>query len=384
MNVLQSSDDDIGMMAINDLFTGSGKTLTTMKSAIVFADRRKNEVIDRLPFLMREQTHGNWSTRLQCPLSGEHQRPLSKRPRYTNVIVVMCAKHLISRWKAACASAKAILGMNDDDVDVLENPLPGSFPGLVTEGGKLQIAIFHSCANLARLGLESVPVFIVDEFTVRSVTNVLTKPCKTMSLHGRLLLVSADAGSIKDIIHGAHRQTFLRRVIQWNDVASYVSDAYIAMAIDIPLISASVLPTEDRYKLGEFMINRLRRTTYERYVVKYTPSFASRLFGSNFEMSAVSGSRLFRERFGIVLSGSKNIGELLQAVRDTIATRVATEPTSRMIAPLVSLREKLCAFVGEREACPVCLEEYEMESGAMYYRRHHRARQSTPVFKSPE
>lgn len=364
-NVLKSLDDDIGMMAINDLFTGSGKTLTTIISAIVFADKRRDEIIGRRPFLMREQTHGNWSTRVQCSLSSAHQRPATTSPRYTNVVVVMCAKHLISQWKSACASALHILGMNDGGVVVLENPLPGS-PGLRTgEQGRLVIVILHSAANLARLRLEFVPVLIVDEFTIKSVSNVLTKPSEIIPLHGRLLLVSADAGSIRNVIYGAHRRSFLRKLIQWDDV-SYLADSYVAMVVGIPLISASVLQTEDRYMVGEFMIDQLKKIRYEQYTVRYTPSFASRLFGNNFEMSALSGSRLISDRFGIVLpSGSNTVGQILRVVKNTIATFDATDETStRIITPLTQLRDKLSTFVGEREACPICLEQYEMESGA--------------------
>ena len=357
-NVLKSFDDDIGMMAINDLYTGSGKTLTTILGAIVFADKRQAEIMARVPFLMREQVHGNWSTRVQCSLSKEHQRPPNTFPSYTNVIVVMCAKHLFSQWKSACASALHVLGM--EGVRVLENPLPGSTQ--LSDMG-LKIVLLHSAANLTRLDLEFVPVVVVDEFTIKSASNVLTKPAETLPLHGRMILVSADAGNVKDMIHGSNRRSFLRKMLQWDDI-SYFPDAHIAMVAGIPLISASVLQTTDRYAVGELMINKLREVGYERYMVRYTPSFASRIFGNNFEMSAVSGSRLISERFGINLTGTKSNGQVLRIVSDTIDNLRTTDANSRTIAPLTDLRNKISAFVGERENCPICLEEYEMDSGA--------------------
>lgn len=357
-SVLTSLDDDIGMMAINDLYTGSGKTLTTILGAIAFADRRRAEILGRLPFLMREQSSGNWSTRVQCSLSKAHQRLFTTSPMYKNVIVVMCAKHLFSQWKSACSSALHILGK--EEIRVLENPLPGS---VELEDDSLKIVLLQSANNLVRLKLEFVPVIVVDEFTIKSMSNILTKPAEILPLHGRLLLVSADAGNIVNIIHGSHRRSFLRTKLQWDDI-SYSPDSHIAMVLGIPLISASVLQTEDRHAVGEFMINRLKKIRYEKYTVKYTPSFASRLFGNNFEMSAVSGSLLMRERFGIVLTGTKTIGQVLTIVSDTVDTLLFTDRTSRIIAPLTQLRDKISKFVGEREECPICLEEYEMESGA--------------------
>lgn len=357
-NVLKSFDDDVGMMAINDLYTGSGKTLTTILGAIVFADKRRAEIVARAPFLIREQSPGNWSTRVQCSLSKEYERPLNTLPRYTNVIVVMCAKHLFSQWKSACASALHILDM--EEVRVLENPLPGSTE-LSNVG--LKILLLHSATNLTRLNLEFVPVMVVDEFTIKSASNVLTKPAETLPMHGRMILVSADAGNVRDIIRGSNRRSFLRKMLQWDDI-SLLPEAHLAMVASIPLISTSVLQTMDRYAVGEFMINELRKVGYEKYTVRYTPSFASRLFGNNFEMSSVSGSRLINERFGINLTGTKSIGQVLRIVSDAIDTLRATDPDSRTIAPLTHLRNKISKFVGEKENCPICLEEYEMDSGA--------------------
>ena len=357
-HVLATPDDDVGMMAINDMFTGSGKTLTTILGAILFADKRRREIVGRVPFLVREQSYANWATRVQCPMSNEQKRPVTLTPTYTNVVVVMCAKHLFSQWKSACASALHILGM--DGVSVLENPLPGSAD---LQKDSLKIVLLHSAPNLFRLKLEFVPVVVVDEFTIKSTSNVLTKASELLPLFGRLLLVSADAGSIEGIIVGAHRRSFLRKMIKWDDI-TYRGDVHVCMVAGIPLISASVLQTVERGMVGEFMIAQLKKVRYEKFTVKYTPSFASRLFGNNFEMSAISGSRLIHDRFGIVLTGTKTIWNLLMIVRDTVDTLRATDSRSRTLADLVEVMHKLEAFVGEKEACPICLEEYEMASGA--------------------
>ncbi len=360
---LQTPDDDIGMMVINDLFTGSGKTLTTILGAIIFADKRRREIAGRLPFLVREQSTANWAARVQCRVSDAAARAVNSTPKYANVVVVMCAKHLFSQWKSACASALHILGM--EGVAVLENPLPGS-AGLDCRGeadNRLKIVLLHSSANLLRLNLEFVPVLVVDEFTIKSASNVLTRASDLLPLMGRLLMVSADAGSVERIIFGSHRRSFLRKMISWDDI-NYHGDVHIAMVAGIPLISASVLPTLERYMVGEFMIDQLKKVRYEKFTVRYTPSFASRLFGSNFEMSAMSGSRLIKDKFGIELKGTKTIRNVLAQVNGAIEHMGATDGGSRTLPPLIQLRDKLMNFVGEMEACPICLEEYEMTSGA--------------------
>lgn len=372
-SALASTEDDIGMMAINDLFTGSGKTLVTILGAIIFAKARRQEIVKRAPLLVREQVRESWSTRIQVQSTSPSPSESSSLhpPAFVNAVVVMCAKHLVPQWRAACASALHILRL-DKTVDVLENPMPGSIRGLRdSETPALKILLLHSAANLDRLQLGFVPVIVVDEFTIRSASNVLTKPAEVLPLHGRLLLVSADAGNARNVIHGAHRRSFLRRLVEWDDI-SHLSDSRIALSAGIPLISASVLQTEDRYAVGDFMVNRLRQIAYEKYVVIYTPSFASRLFGNNFEMSALSGSRLITERFGLVLTGTNTIEQLLRIVSDAVDTLVSagggggaggqTPPSAA--APLARLRDKISKFVGEREDCPICMEEYDMGSGA--------------------
>ena len=360
-NVLQSPDDDVGMVAINDLFTGSGKTLTTILGAILFADRRRAEITGRVPFLMREQSHATWATRVQCRMSRAYQRPMNYSPHYLNVVVVMCAKHLFSQWRSACVSALRIVGIDESTVPVLENPLPGS-PELL-QGDNLKIVLLHSVANLNRLEMEFVPVIVVDEFTIKSASNVLTRAAELLPLHGRMLLVSADAGSVGNIIYKAHRHSFLRKMLGWYDIND-MGNVYISMVAGIPLISASVLQTVDRYMVGEFMINQLKRVRFEKYTVKYTPSLASRLFGNNFEMSAISGSRLMGDRFGIVLTGTKTVGQLLRIVTDTVNALRETDGRSRTFTDLVQVMNKLQTFLGEKEGCPICMEEYDTTSGA--------------------
>ena len=355
MNILKSPFDDIGMMVINDLFTGSGKTLTTMLGVIAFAHGRHIEILDREPFLVREQLRGNWGTRIEMSQSLGMS---SMYPKYTHAIVVMCAKHLVSQWKSACASALHILGI--EGVSVLENPLPKS-EGFTREG--LKIVILHSVNNLTRLDLKFVPAIVVDEFTVKSVSNILTKSVDLLPMHGRLVLVSADAGNVRNIICGSHRRSLLRNLVGWDDINNS-SDSRVALVAALPLIGASILETKDRFMVGDFMIEQLKKVVYEKYTVRYTPSFASRLFGNNFEMSAVTGSRLMTEKFGIVLEGTKTIGQMLEVVSDKVDAMFATDKESRILAPLIQLRNNISKFVGEKDDCPICFEEYEMASGA--------------------
>ncbi len=357
----ESADDDIGMLAINDLFTGSGKTLTTMLAAIIFAHKRRREITGRVRLLVREQSAGNWAFRVHCPT-------IPTTPAYSNAVVVMCAKHLFSQWKLACSSALKILGTDETSVSVLENPLPGSQALLNTNNNNnnnnnLKIIMLHSVANLKRLDLKFVPVIVVDEFTVKSISNIMFKSAELLPLHGRMLLVSADAGSTERILHRSHSRSFLRTMLRWNDVG-YGEDARSTLATSISLVSASVLPTVDRHEVGQFMVDQLFGIGYEKYTVKYTPSFASRLFGHNFEMSAISGSRLINDRFGIVLTGTKTVGELLRVVADTADTMSMTDGYSPLLPSLTQLRDKLRTFVGESEACPICMEEYDIVSSA--------------------
>lgn len=354
---LSSESDDIGMTVINDLFTGSGKTLTSVLAALIFATDRRDEVISRFPMIVREQYAGSWNTRMcmnKVHGRGSPVNPMCTPIPYSNSVVIMCDKHLTSQWISACRNATSILGIN---VDIVTNPKKDS--AFFRKTG-LNIIIFNSLLLMIASPLKFVPVVIVDEFVVRHRSNILIRTVDEMPLHGRLILVSADAGSVKKIIIGSNKKGFLRSMTGFDnsDIGFDVEDT---MKYSIPLISASVLPTKEREQAKVFMVSKLSGTPFEEYIVKYTPSLSSRLFGVNSEMSALSGKQIFMDKFGINMDNIVSIGDIMMVVTETISNM---DDTDNRLRHLETLYDTLQGFVKDEGSCPICLESYDKVSDA--------------------
>ena len=357
--VLEDEDDDIGMVVTNDLFTGSGKTLTSITSALAFSNMRKESVKNRIQYLMREQMYSNWGTRVNVSISGVSRGV----PVYSDIVVIMTAKHLISQWSEACQSANEILGLNSS---IFVNPLSQSVGNNTSE---TSVFIIDSFSKLTRLGLKFVPMVIVDEFVVKSNHNIMTRVSTTFPIYGRLLLVSADAGSIATILSGVSRKSMFRKIIG-ADASEYSMGMNHIMLSSIPIISTAVLPTHERTSVRSFMVSQLDRISYEEYTVNYTPTFSSRLFGGNFEMSAMTGKQAIKSQFGIDIKDSSSIGEILDSVKDSInrfesmTRRDTNYPGDRKVTEIKNFYNKLVSFIGEKESCPICLDDYTLESSA--------------------
>jgi len=352
---LRARDEDIGMTVVNDLFTGSGKTLTSVLGALIFARDRRESVIERYPLLVREQTHHSWNTRV----SRYSVNPMCTEPRYSNTVIIMCSKHLINQWVKACRQSASMMGLY---VDIMVNHR--IHPDVNAEskkgGGTMNVTIFDNSISLKQSGIKFVPTIIVDEFVSKNVSNILTRSTEDMPIHGRLILVSADAGSVRNVLFGAKRNSFLRRMIGYDD-SDVGMEVENTMRHAIPMMSSCVLPTEERERARDFMFHKMSDIPYEEYIIRYTPSLSSRLFGANSEMSAVSGRQIFLDRFGIEMKDVKSIGDIIRVIKETLGT---LEQSDSRIRPLRDLQVKLESFDGENESCPICLENYNTVSKA--------------------
>jgi hypothetical protein len=354
---MDSRDEDIGMTVVNDLFTGSGKTLTSVLAGLAFARERKEATLRRCPLLVREQTHHSWNTRM----SRSKTNPMCVDPEYSDTILIMCSKHLVGQWHKACEQAMAMMGI---DLEVFVNPgrKLHAKPADPADpaAAKTRILIYDSSSSLKRSEIKFVPCIIVDEFVSRHPSNILIRCMDEMPIHGRLILVSADAGSVRNIVFGANKKSFLRKMIGY-DNSDLGFDVEDTMRYSIPMMSTSVLPTRERSGTKDFLVSKMSEIPYEEYVIGYTPTLSSRLFGANSEMSALSGRQIFLERFGIDMSAVKSVGDIIRKIRDTVDGMTMT---NTKFGTLRILQDKMDRFVRNDEPCPICLESYETVSKA--------------------
>lgn len=350
---LKDDQDDIGMTVINDLFAGSGKTLTSILGAMIFSRDRGHDVINRLPLLMREQVECGWNTRMKRESGrvisgiGNTCNPVCEDIQYSNVVIIMCPKHLINQWVDSCRQAMNILDMV---VDIHVNSTQ-TFPS----GSPLCVMIYDNTSILSRSGLRFVPSIIVDEFISKNPSNLTMRSVDEMPIHGRLVLVSADAGRIKRTMFGAGKRSFLRRMVRY-EIGEGGFDVEETMKYGIPLMSTSVLSTIGREGARSAMVMEMTKTPFEEYVVRYTPSLSSRLFGFSMEMSARSGKQILKERFGIDTENTKSIGDIKRIVDEKL---VEIEKSNFRWGPLSSLQKKLQDFCVDKGSCSICMESFD-------------------------
>ena len=350
-----ADNDDIGMTVINDLFTGSGKTLTSVLGGILFARGRRKEIVDRYPLLVREQHDLSWNTRIsKNPRRSVLHTSTTTLPEgtYSNVVVIMCAKHLVGQWRKACTDALNILG---SQIEVLVNP-----KRVLDTTDSVKIAIYDNATRIPIAGLRFVPVVIVDEFVTKNPSNILIRSADEMPVHGRLVLVSADAGSVRKAIFGSNHKSFMRKMTGYanNDYGFDVQDT---MRYGIPLMSTCILPTVKRSEAKAFMVSQMSKIPFEEYIVRYTPTLSSRLFGASSEMSALSGKQIFLDRYGITMDETRSIGDIERVVADRIASM---EQSNHMYMSLSELHKTIQKFSKDGGSCPICLEEFDNISSA--------------------
>ena len=352
---MNTDQDDIGMTVTNDLFTGSGKTLTSVLGGILFAKERKHEIIDRYPLLVREQHSLSWNTRMaKNPRRSVLHTNTTMLPDvvYSNVVVIMCAKHLVGQWRKACMEAMDILG---SEIEVVVNPKKG-----LGTCDSMKIAIYDNATRVPIAGFRFVPVIIVDEFVTKNPSNILTRSAEEMPVHGRLVLVSADAGSVRKTIFGSNHKSFMRKMTGYanNDYGFDIQDT---MRYGIPLMSTCILPTKKRDEAKAFMVSQMSRIPFEEYIVRYTPTLSSRIFGVRSEMSALSGKQLFLHRYGIVMGETRSIGDIERIVADKIASM---EQSNHMHRGLSELHKTIQTFSRDGGSCPICLDPFDTISSA--------------------
>jgi hypothetical protein len=362
-------DDDIGAIALNDLFTGSGKTLVSMLASLEFAQNRKRDVIAKGPLLMREQcTSVMWT-------DGTGNR---RTPKYDNVVLVYSPKHLTGQWQRATGQAIKILGV---DAQVVVNPLPAIVDNmLMAFPDGIIVAIYDNVRKVAKR-LQFVPCIVVDEFITTGDFNFATRAFQDGStiIFGRLTVISADAGNVTKILMRLRNACIVKR---W---AHMTTGSWNYLASIQTMATSSSISTEKRDQISASMgLN----TPLIVHTIRYVPTVSGVLFGSAFEISQQSGVQQFR-KLGVDVSTCQTTKDILTAIdkrlqQPAVTLRQATVTTIMMddgttttttqqppqnqallVAADRRVREILLVYIHRMNEfinandvqCPICLDE---------------------------
>lgn len=248
---------DIGAAVVNDLMTGSGKTIMAMVASIYFATQRAQEVVAREQILLREQRTMNWSSRM-----GANDSPRS----FTNSVIVMASDKVVAQWEEATKEACAILGMHG--VHINRNPTMDDFQ---RNSENVSVNLFTSAMNLRTCFPSDngfVPCVIVDEYVVKATHNIVTRHAQDTPIYGRLILVSADAGDTHKTLLGSRKNSLMRSVVAndvSNDIASFKNDVRLSTC----LLACSILPSKARDNAHDLLVLGLNGTRVDKYNIRF-------------------------------------------------------------------------------------------------------------------
>jgi hypothetical protein len=344
---------DVGSIALNDLPTGSGKTITSCVAALEFAATRGPAVAAAAKLLVREQASDQtWTDGVARNSS----------PTYSDIVLIFAPRHLTQQWEAAVNAAMYIQGKA---VVVRVNPLARNLKTLASlEPAVRVVAIYDNVQKLPD-HIAFVPVIVVDEFVLRGDHNIAAKlnTKGTYPLYGRLILVSADAGNVNRTLPGLRSGCILqkfskRQVPAWRHVHSCQSMAATscvdgalragipaAMGLDAPVIV---------------------------HDIKYVPTLGGVMFGSSFEISRKCGSAELA-RMGVDTTRCKTISDIVAAIE----RRIAAVPASisaviaagrgegpLLVAQLNAQRDRLHGIIHrihmlDTDQCPICFDAVE-------------------------
>lgn len=332
---------DIGTAVVNDLMTGSGKTIMAMVASIYFATHRAHEVVAREQILLREQRTMNWSSRM-----GANDSPRS----FTNSIIVMASDKVVAQWEEATKEACAILGIHR--IHINRNPTMDAFQG---NSENVSVNLFTSAMNLRTCFPSDngfVPCVIVDEYVVKATHNVVTRHAQDTPIYGRLILISADAGDTHKTLLGSRKNSLMRSVVANGNVdnSSLKNDVRLSTC----LLACSILPSKARDDAHEFLFLGLNGHIVEKYNIK----FDSPIWGAEMEGYTVPEIPEEIEKLGVRgLSTVKTVDEFFEAVYSRLLELSGQHVTFEEIRTRGELSRLYQAAKAQvLEECPVCLD----------------------------
>lgn len=375
---------DIGSCVVNDLMSGSGKTIMAAIAGIYFALHRSEEVMGREEILIREQRPMNWSSKL-----GANDTPRS----YMNSVIIMTSDKVVAQWEEAVHTAFRLMSVSSygvhrnptrdtvkDDIDGEENT-ESLFRDAAWNVKKTSasVFIFTSSSNLSRFFPEDdgfVPCVIVDEYAQKSVHNIVTRASEETPIYGRLLLVSADAADTSVILLNSRKTSLIRTTVATGYVENN-GNLKLDNRLATALLACSVLSSQEREEAHNELLSMMNRSKVEKYRILFdSPTWDTYSFDmdTHLRKSGIHGSSAIENVPDLVdvvsyadISGSlRSKSDFLQKELKKVSTddcSVCFECLNQkekvsMLYPCWHVFCKKCTsnFLGIAGTCPVCRE----------------------------
>lgn len=353
----RTPDSDIESPVILDMPTGTGKTITSLLGAVLFAIERKEDMgqkkaLPPTPLGLVEVTGTAGWDPVAVPVS--------------NKCIVFAPRHLVQHWDNHAHIAKQIVeAMTFSDggsweVRVVVNK---KVSGITTGPRQVLVSICDSSRCGVKKFLEPSVRYSAICFDESgegdSKVNALCQTMVPNINYGRVVMISADFSKWKHYFEPRAASVFRHIFPHWNRYKFGYATSAICR-------SAAVFTSSERATVMRECTDALKSAVVDIACVQYRPSLVERAGGGyGAELGDDSGCDVLHRNYGVDVSSCMTADDITAKITETIA-ELNTSAAAPEILPSVlrrlcdkinrlrDLHDKIVAVFSEE--CPICLE----------------------------
>lgn len=353
----RTPDSDVMSPVILDMPTGTGKTITSILGALLFAIERQSDMQQKTSL---SPTSSGLVEVTDTPGWDPHAVLVSRK------CIAFTPRHLVQHWiNHALIAKKIVEAMTCSNgskwkVTVVLNKKLSSIP---VGHGEVVLGLCDSSRCGVKKFLEpSVHYSAICFDEAGESDSKVNALCQTMVpniSHGRIIMISADFSKWKYYFEPRAASVFRHISPLWNRYKL----GYAAAAI---CRSAGVFTSSERAAVMRECTDALESAVVDVACVQYRPSLVERVGGGyGAELGGDRGCDLFRRKYGVDVSKCSTLHDITAEIAATIeehsksAAAPGILPTAfrdlcDKINVLHDLHNKIVAVFSED--CPICLE----------------------------
>lgn len=353
----RTPDSDVMSPVILDMPTGTGKTITSMLGAILFAIERRWDIVEKAVLsptasgMVDVTGYSGW----------DHEETAA-----TPTCIAFTPRHLVQHWLRHGELAKKIVeAMTFADgskweVCVLHNK---KISTVSAGAGQVMLSVCDSSRCSVKKYLEPSVHYSAICFDEAGESdckvNALCQTIVPNVRHGRTIMVSADFSKWRFDFEPRTASVFKHIFPAWNRYT--ISRAGIAGCK-----AASVFSSTERTAVMQECTRALQSAVVDIASVFYWPSLVERVGGGyGAELGDDRGCDAFFRKYGVCVADCSTVDEITVAIdgaigrhhaslQEPVVTTLQSNRVLGMVNLLTTLRDKLSSIM--QEECPICFE----------------------------
>eukprot|EP00752_Nemacystus_decipiens_P015862 g14170.t1 len=353
----RTPDMDVMSPVILDMPTGTGKTITSILGALLFAIERRGDMQQK-PALSPTESG-------LVDVTGTPGWDPTAVPA-TRKCIAFTPRHLVQHWVDHVLIAKNIveaMTFSDGSKWEVRLVLNKKLSGVNVGPGQVVFCVCDSSRCGIKKFLEPSVLYSAICFDEAGESDCKVNAlCQTMApniRHGRIIMISADFSKWRYYFEPKSNSVFRYIFPMWNRYKFSFASAAVCTA-------AAVFTSAERATVMQECTDALRSSVVDIACVKYRPSLVERVGGGyGAELGNVRGCDVFEKNYGVDVSACLTVHDITAAIDGVISNHTASAAApgimpnaqSRLCDKINLLRDlnnKIWGVVAED--CPVCLE----------------------------